>query len=152
MATGGNALQQGRTLSHRASRLMRLRPGVGIEPRLVGLKGGPIDEAGMMVGDEHRPLLDGKMTYPFPDGAVFIDVAFVASFTVGVSASIHRIGQNVVDRGVGPAIQTVGGALRGKEGGGGVVETENGRNARAAVRWVRMRERERFMAMDGPES
>src|ERR1035437_4197907 len=39
---------------------------------------------------------------------------------------------------VHPAIQTVGGALRGKEGGGGVVETENGRNARAAVRWVRM--------------
>ena len=51
-----------------------------------------------------------------------------------------------------PAIQTVWGALRGKEGGGGVVETENGRNARAAVRWVRMRGRERFMAMDGPES
>src|ERR1035437_5853924 len=101
MATGGHALQQGRTLSPRASRLMRLRPRVGVEPRLVGLKGGPIDEAGMMVGDEHRPLLDGKMTYPFPDGAVFIDVAFVASFTVGVSASIHRIGQNVVDRGVG---------------------------------------------------
>src|ERR1035437_1152052 len=50
------------------------------------------------------------------------------------------------------AIQTVGGALRGKEGGGGVVETENGRNARAAVRWVRMRGRERFMGMDGPES
>ena len=101
MATGGNALQQGRTLSHRASRLMRLRPRVGVEPRLVGLKGGPIDEAGMMVGDEHRPLLDGKMTYPFPDGAVFIDVVFVAGFPVGVSASIHRIGQNVVDRGVG---------------------------------------------------
>src|ERR1035437_5861915 len=101
MATGGNALQQGGALSHRASRLMGLRPGVGIELRLVGLESGPIDEAGMMVGDENRPLLNGKMTYPFPDGAVFIDVAFVASFTVGVSASIHRIAQNVVDRSVG---------------------------------------------------
>src|ERR1035437_658205 len=51
-----------------------------------------------------------------------------------------------------PAIQTVGGALRGKEGGGGVVETENGRNARAAVRGGRMGGGARCTAMDGPES
>ena len=76
---------------------MRLRPGVGIEPRLIGLEGRPIDEAGMMVGNENGPLSDRQMPHPFPDGAVFIDVAFVPGLAVGVSASIHRIGEDVVD-------------------------------------------------------
>ena len=100
MATSGEALQQGRPLSHRAPRLMGLRPGVGVEPRLIGLEGCPIDEAGMMVWDEDGPLLHGQMPNPFPDGAVFIDVAFVPGLTVGVSASIHRIGEDVVECGV----------------------------------------------------
>lgn len=100
MAASGDALQQGRALSHRPSRLMRLRPGVGIQPRLVGLAGRPIDEAGMMLGNEDGPLSDGQMAYPFPDGAVFIDVACIPGLAVGICASIHRIGQNVVDRGI----------------------------------------------------
>ena len=100
MAAGDDALQQGRTLSHRASCLVRFRSGVGIEPRLVGLEGGPIDEAGMMVRNEDRPLIHGKMPNPFSDGAVFIDVAFVPGLAVGVSASIHRIGEDVVECGV----------------------------------------------------
>ena len=99
MAASGDALQQCRSLSHRASRLVWLRPGVGIEPRLIGLKGGPIDEAGMMVRDENRPLLHGQMTHPFPDGALFIDVTFGPGLAVGVSASIHRIGQDLVECG-----------------------------------------------------
>ena len=100
MATSGDALQQRRALSHRAPRLMGLRPGVGIEPRLIGLVGGPINEARVVVLDENGPLLHGQMTNPFPDRTVFIDVAFVLSLTVGVSASIHRIGENVVEGGV----------------------------------------------------
>src|SRR5215471_9691632 len=100
MATGGNALQQRRTLSHRASRLMRLRTGVGVEPRLVDLKGGPINEARMMVRDKDGPLIHGQMPNAFLDGAVFIDVAFVAGLAVGISASIHRIGEDVVKCGV----------------------------------------------------
>ena len=100
MATGGNALQQRRTLSHRASRLMRLRPGVGVEPRLVRLKGSPIDEAGVMIWDENGPLINGQMTHPLPDDTLFIYVAFAPSLAVGVSASIHRIGKDVVECGV----------------------------------------------------
>ena len=76
---------------------MWLRPGVGVQPHLVGLEGNPIDEAGMMVGKENRPLLEGKMTYPFLDRTMFIDVAFVLGFAVGVSASIHRIGEDMVN-------------------------------------------------------
>ena len=101
MAASGDALQQCRSFSHRASRLMRLRPGVGVEPRLIGLEGGPIDEAGMMIRDENGPLIHRKMTHSFLDGAVFIDVAFVAGLAVGVSASIHRIGKDVVECSVG---------------------------------------------------
>src|ERR1017187_307074 len=41
------------------------------------------------------------MPHPFSDCALCIDVAFVASFSVGVSASIHRIGQDLVDSMVG---------------------------------------------------
>ena len=41
------------------------------------------------------------MTNSFLDGAVFIDVAFVAALAVGVSASIHRIGEDVVECSVG---------------------------------------------------
>src|SRR6266568_7638499 len=79
---------------------MGLRSGVGIEPCLISLKGGPIDEAGMMILDENGPLLHGKMSNPFSDRAVLIDVAFVAGFAVRVSASIHRIGEDVVECGV----------------------------------------------------
>src|ERR1700682_6232192 len=101
MAAGGHALQQCRTLSHGASRVVRPWSCVGIEPCLVGLKGGPIDEARMVVGDENPPLIDGQMTHSLLDGAVFIDVAFAPCLAVGVSASIHRIGEDVVERGVG---------------------------------------------------
>jgi hypothetical protein len=74
-----------------------LRPGVGVEPRLVRLKGSPIDEAGMMVWDENGPLIDGQMTHPLPDDTLFIYVAFAPGLAVGVSASIHRIGEDLME-------------------------------------------------------
>jgi hypothetical protein len=76
---------------------MRLGPGVGIESRLISLVSGPIDETGMMLGDKNSPLLDGKMTDPFLDRTLFIDIAFVLGFAVSISASIHRIGENMMD-------------------------------------------------------
>src|SRR5438552_908515 len=79
---------------------MGLRSGVGVEPCLIALKGGPIDEAGMMVQDENGPLIHGKMPNPFSDRTVLIDVAFVFGLAVSVSASIHRIGEDVVECGV----------------------------------------------------
>ena len=56
-----DALQQRRAFSHCSSRLVRHRFGIAIEPRLVGFKGGPIDETGMMVADENGPLFHGQM-------------------------------------------------------------------------------------------
>src|SRR5258708_6477039 len=40
------------------------------------------------------------MPNAFSDGSVFINVAFVLGLAVGVSASIHRIGEDVVECGV----------------------------------------------------
>src|SRR5437773_1219641 len=80
---------------------MGLRTRVAVETRLIGLEGRPIDEAGMVLRDENGPLRNRKMTHSFLDGAVFIDVAFGAALAVGVSASIHRIGKDVVDGSVG---------------------------------------------------
>src|SRR5947209_18583305 len=80
------ALQQCRSFSHGASCLMRTRSGVGIKPRLIGLIGRPIDEAGMVVLNENRPLIHRQMPTTFSDGAVFIKVAFVLGLAVGVSA------------------------------------------------------------------
>jgi hypothetical protein len=50
----------------------------------------------MMVPDENGPLIHGQMPRPLFDDTLFIDVAFVPGLAVGVSASIHRIGQNLV--------------------------------------------------------
>ena len=111
MPTTGQALQQRRTLSHSASALMGPGTGVGTEPCLVGQERRPIDKAGMVFRDKDSPLVDGQAAGPFPDSAVCIDVALASRFTVGVSASIHRIGQDVVDCGVGgrgPADRAVG--------------------------------------------
>src|SRR4051812_34877345 len=62
----------------------------------IRLKGCPIDEAGMMILNENGPLIHGQMPNAFPDNAVFINVAFVLGLAVGVSASIHRIGQDLM--------------------------------------------------------
>src|ERR1700693_2315141 len=80
---------------------MWFRFGVRIKPRLIGFESCPVDEARMMVPEQNSPLFHGQMSHPFPDGAVCINVTFVASLTVGVSASIHRIGQDLVDSMVG---------------------------------------------------
>src|SRR4051794_19819603 len=95
------ALQQCRSLPHRSSRLMTLRSDIGIEPHLIGLIGRPIDEAGMMVLNKDGPLLHRKMPNSFSNDSVFIDIAFVSCLAVRVRASIHRIGQDLVQSVVG---------------------------------------------------
>jgi hypothetical protein len=91
------ALQQRRSFSHRSSCVMRHRSDVGIEPRLISLKSLPIDEAGMMPLNENGPLIHGQMTGAFFDDTVLINVAFVLSLAVRISASIHRIGEDAVE-------------------------------------------------------
>ena len=73
----------------------------------------------MMVLNENGPLIHGQMPNAFSDGAVCIDVAFVLGLAVGVSASLHRIGEDVVERGVSrchPADRTRQSGGRGLQG------------------------------------
>ena len=66
----------------------------------MGFEGGPIDETRMMVPDENGPLIHGQVPRALFDDTLFIDVAFVPGLAVGVSASIHRIGEDVMECGV----------------------------------------------------
>src|SRR5215510_12329313 len=54
-------------------------------------------ESGCGIG----PLIHGQMPHPLSDDTVFIDVALAPGFTVGVSASIYRIGEDLVECVVG---------------------------------------------------
>jgi hypothetical protein len=101
MAAGGEALQEGGAFSHGTSGLMRFGASVGIESSLIGLKGWPIDESGMMIGNEDEPLSEGEVAHSFFDDTVFVDITLAATFTIGVGASIYRISQDTVDGGVG---------------------------------------------------
>jgi len=73
VATDGKALEQRATLSQRLAgvptsqavdrtlrALMRLGTGVDTDTYSVGLEGLPVDEARMVVADQHRPLITGQ--------------------------------------------------------------------------------------------
>jgi len=92
LSTRRQALQQRRAFSHRTSGLVRLGMNVRVDADLIGLKRGPIDVAGMVLGKKYRPLGHGQMTSAPPEPSLFVDIAFMATPSVDVSASIHRIG------------------------------------------------------------
>jgi len=117
MATGGDALEQRRPLSHGSTRLVRSRSNIGRDTHLVRFIGRPLDEALMMVGNEHRPLGARQPTNPFAHGALVVDIALMTALPIGIGAGIDGIGQDMVDRGVGraaPTDLTRWGHLRGK--------------------------------------
>ena len=74
---------------------------IAVDAGLVGLEGGPIDIAGMMLGKKDRPLGHGKMTSAPPEPSLFVDIPFITTPSVDVSASIHRIGEHMMNPGVG---------------------------------------------------
>ncbi len=97
LPTSSQALQQCGPFSHRTSGLVGLGMHVGIDACLVGLEGGPVDVAGMMFGKKHRPLGHGQKTSSLAQPSLVIDVAFSMRLPVRVRASIHRIGEYVMD-------------------------------------------------------
>src|SRR6266545_679876 len=101
LAAHRDALQQRRALADRAAGLVGLGADVLADAVLVGLVAGPVDEPGMMVGDEDLPVGLGQA----PGAAAHLpflgDVALVAGPAIHVGASIGRVGDDVVDRLVG---------------------------------------------------
>src|ERR1019366_385614 len=100
LSTRGQALQQCSAFSHRTSCLVWLRMNVGVDAGLVGLERRPIDEPGMMFRKQHGPLGHRQMTSSSSERSLVIGIAFMTRLSVGVSASIHRIREHVMDGGV----------------------------------------------------
>jgi hypothetical protein len=91
---------------------------VGVDACLVGLERRPINEPGMVFGQKHGPLGHGHMTSSSSEHSSFIDITLMTRFSVGASASIHRIGEHVMEGRVSrsdPTDLTFHGARRGKE-------------------------------------
>src|SRR5271165_873339 len=97
LPTSSEALQQCAAFSHGTARLVWLRMLVGINACLVFVEGSPVNETGMMFGKKHGPLRHGQKAGPLPEPALVIDVAFTMRLPVRVSASIHRIGEYLMD-------------------------------------------------------
>ena len=68
---------------------------------LVGQVGVPVDEPGVVIGDEDLPLVAGQLAAPCAQRAVRAEVAFVAGAAVDVGASVGRVGQRGVHGMVG---------------------------------------------------
>ena len=102
VAAGGQALQQRGAFPDRAgARLVPFGPDVAADALLVGLVGVPVDEPGMMLGDEDLPLVLWQPTLAYPQVAVFTDIAVGACPAEDVGAGIGGVGQRGVHRVVG---------------------------------------------------
>ena len=103
MATDRQPLQQRGALPHGATAtgMMRPRPHILRQPLLVGLEGLPVDEAGVMVADEHRPVGARPQSEAFAQAAAVIEVTALLGAAIDVDASIERVGEDLMDLGVG---------------------------------------------------
>jgi hypothetical protein len=89
-ATYREALQQRGALAHRTARLVRPRARVTADPFAVGLERGLIDEAGVVIPDQHLPFCLRQATHPLTRVPALVDVALPAGLAERVCAGIHR--------------------------------------------------------------
>ena len=92
------ALQQRRPFPRGAATEPARRPPVGPQPSGVGFEGGPVDEPGMMVGDQHRPLLTGQHDTVRDHLAGGVDALLGAGPAEHERPGIDRVRQEVVHR------------------------------------------------------
>src|ERR1700730_10051827 len=79
---------------------MRLGMGVGGNARPIGLIGRPVDEAGVMLWDEHRPFGARQLAdLPFaPPGRIERDLT--PGFSVNIGARVNRVCQHMINSGI----------------------------------------------------
>src|SRR5919106_480263 len=97
---GGEALQQRGAFSHGATRQVWMRVDVAIDARLIGFVRLPVNEAFVVTREEDAPVGARQPANSLLDGAVRRDVPLAARSTIDVGASIYRIGEQMVNRGV----------------------------------------------------
>ncbi|MET4323764.1 hypothetical protein ABIC02_007555 [Bradyrhizobium sp. RT5a] len=93
----GEALQECCAFSHGTPALVRSRTDVLRQALLVRLEGIPIDVSGMMVTNEHRPLLAVALSDALSDSTARIEIACLLGAAIHINAGIERVGEDLVD-------------------------------------------------------
>ena len=93
--------QQRRALAGGAAAVPARRLEVGPQPGLDVLPGVPVQITGVMAGDQHLPLLLRQLPVPADHVARRVQALFGAGAAEHVRARIRRVGQEVVDCGIG---------------------------------------------------
>src|SRR5260370_27486009 len=90
---GGKALAQGAALPDRAGAgLVGLGADVAGQAGLAGLVGVPVDEALVVAGDEHLPLVLGQHAAPLLQGAILAQVLLLAGTAAAIGAGVWPAG------------------------------------------------------------
>ena len=97
---GGQALQQSAPFPHGAAHFVRSGTGILGDAILVGLISPPIDEARMMVRNEHLPFGARQFSDALSADARCIQHRLPSGFAISVGAGIDGICENMVDGGV----------------------------------------------------
>jgi hypothetical protein len=100
MTATGQPLQKRAALPHGAARLVRSRPRIAGDALLVCLVGLPVDEARMMLWDQHLPFGARQVSRALLAPAGGIEDDLVAGSSIDISAGIDGVGEHVVDGGV----------------------------------------------------
>ena len=97
---------------------------IGGDPRAIGLICSHVDEAFMMVRDEHRPLRSWQLAHAFLARTCGIEGDLGAALAIGVGARIDGIGEHMIDGDVAGVDPTDGTAVAGLEWKGQTLATE----------------------------
>ena len=100
-AADRDPLQQRGAFADGAAGLVRARAGVASDPLAVGLEGGLVDEAGVVIPDQHLPILPAGGDASAGVLAVLVDVALPAGLAERVRAGVDGALEHAVDLVVG---------------------------------------------------
>ncbi len=95
------ALQQRRAFTRRAATEAAWGAPVLAQPGGVDLEGGPVDEPGMVVGDQHRPLITRQQHGALHELARRVDTFLGAGAAEHERPCIDRVGEEIVHRRIG---------------------------------------------------
>jgi hypothetical protein len=94
-------LEQRAALADGAAGLVSARARVLGDPLAVGFERGLVDEAGVVLPDQHTPFCLGEPTQPLARVPVLVDVSLPAGFPERIGAGIYRAFEHAVDLVVG---------------------------------------------------
>jgi hypothetical protein len=100
MATAGQPWQKCAALPHSAARLVRSGLCIAGEAFLVCLIGLPVNEARMMLRDQHLPFGAREVSHALLAPAGGIEADLVAGSAIDLSAGVDGVGEHPVDGGV----------------------------------------------------